>query len=488
MRMQVLQACTLYGQPHTIAETRVNYMEDIMQNTTNIIANLFAVNKELGLTFLNTPFKEAKEFNLKDFGNPKVEAQVCVQLLDIAYREIVNILNSDSREYSQTTPLTELSQMHSQEEENDAGTKAHQMSDEDRLDFAVGNAACVYTWLEHLSRFKGEKLGYLVSGGEIKRWEAVDPNDEEVVRICERNGRELAEMQINGDNRIHLVTKTFDKKTLDFGEWLNLQISKRDIKKADDIVARYIVKLHMARKLAGESIKRHEGQTIDTVKARIFTWANEMAYENSRLTRLEEAVQRAANNQWQFQLVSAIERNTKIVLFEKFNATKYALFCYSNKAAEAKAEFTKSQEAYDMAINMIDDRRIALIENRIVDARKLNKQYMYFITHLDEEVQADVRNSSEMALFEEVVETNEQTRKIAKQKKELTTMRSMFEIKKVQTQNTLAMRELDKEMDEMAKQYKALADLLAPPKAKTETKPKTKAKAKTKAETLKAVA
>ena len=67
-------------------------------------------------------------------------------------------------------------------------------------------------------------------------------------------------------------------------------------------------------------------------------------------------------------------------------------------------------------------------------------------------------------------------------------MRSMFEIKKVQTQNTLAMRELDKEMDEMAKQYKALADLLAPPKAKTETKPKTKAKAKTKAETLKAVA
>lgn len=485
MRMQVLQACTLYGQPHTIAETRVNYMEDIMQNT--IIANLFATNNELGMKFLSTPFKEASTFDLKDFGNPRVEAQVCVQLLDIAYREIVNILNSDSSEYSQTTPLVDLSKMQTQEEECDSGTKAHPMTDEDRLDFAVGNAACVFTWLEHLSRFKGEKLGYLVNGGEIKRWEPVDPADTELALICERNGRELAELQINGDNRIHLVTRSFNKKTLDFGEWLNLQISKRDIKKADDVSSRYIVKLHMARKLAGDSIKRHEGQPIDTVKARIFDWANGMAYENSRLTRLEEAVQRAANNQWQFQLVSAIERNTKIVLFEKFNSTKYSLFCYSNKAADAKKEFVKSQEAYDMAIEMLDNRRIALIENRVVDARKLNKQYLEFVTHLDEELQEDVRNSSEMALLDEVIATNEQTQQINKQKKELTTMRSMLEIKKVQTQNTLAMRALNKEMEEMAKQHKALADLLAPPKAEKAKTTKAKAKAKT-AKALKAVA
>ena len=109
------------------------------------------------------------------------------------------------------------------------------------------------------------------------------------------------------------------------------------------------------RKLAGDSIKRHEGRPISTVKARIFDWRlTDGLPENSPPSPVsEEAVQRAANNQWQFQLVGAIERNTKIVLFEKFNSTKYSLFCYSNKAADAKKEFVKSQEAYDMAIEML---------------------------------------------------------------------------------------------------------------------------------------
>lgn len=444
-----------------------------MQNTnnTNIIAQALAINFTDGIKLLAMPTKSATGFDLYNFGMPKVEADITTELLNIAYNEVVFLLSSDSKELD-NTPQADRNRAHQQNEQCDTGTKAHPMSDEDRLDLALGAGHMAYTWAEHLSRMKGEKLAWIKDGFTTKNWEAVDPKDEGIVEICAKDGKELQDLIASGDNRIHLVEHHVRGKLRNFGDYLDAQFERTDAEKAP----KWRKRLAMAKRLAGNSIRGHEGVAIDTVKSQFFTWANEYPFAGAEKTRLETAVERVANRKFWYEVKNKVNN---LAIFEKYQAKNYTLLCYSPELKAAQLEFVESQEAYDIAVQLIEQRREAIQNNEPVNARNYQNKCDALYKHLAPSIQTMISESDDKMLLDDLLQVEESKRILAREEKQIATIGVRLEIKTLEVQNELRRREHAQLMEAHAKKMQALNDLLNPPKKEKAPTKTTKAKAKT---------